>query len=196
MDETTALPSLLADSYEDKKARVRRFLGREDAIDQICENIANGGSIPSIAKILKVYPSHITRWIRADADRTKRYEAALSDRDEWEVETVLSKLRAINEFDITSILDEEGKVLPPAQWPQQAVAAIQSFESKELYSKDGDYLGTNRSVKHVDSLKALELSGKRHSLFDQKIQHTGHVTLEQLVLGMEFDEDGEPEDMH
>lgn len=184
------------ESKEQALARMERaqaFLRRQDAIDRVCENISNGGSIPAIAKVLDIYPSYLFRWLRADPYRNKRYEQALVDREEWEREVVLHQLRGIANFDIRDVLDDDGEILPPDKWPDTAAVAIQSMDRKERYSKDGEYLGADKSIKVIDKLKALELSGKQLAMFKDRVEHSGELTLEQLVLGMDRDHD-EPHD--
>jgi hypothetical protein len=170
-------PTLVSDRSEQRQLRLRQFLSREDALEQICDNIANGGSVPSIAKVLDVYPGHITRWLRFDPERSRRFEAALADRDEWEKEQILHQLRAIGNFDIRCLFDKYGNLKSVDEWPDDAAVAVSGIDVTE-----GDDVSTKK-IKLIDRIKALEMSGKAMSMFQEKIHHTGELTLEQLVFG-------------
>lgn len=173
--------------------RLQLFLTREDALEQICDNIASGGSVPSIAKVLDVPPGKITRWLRSDPERTKRYEAALTDRDEWEHEQVLHQLRSIGNFDVRSLYTDEGQLKPVSEWPEEAAVAVAGVEISDIY-EGKEHVGFTKKVKLLDRIKALDLSGKQLGMFKEQKVHTGHVTLEQLVFGDVYDD--EPEGDH
>ena len=187
-----SIVTLESDVTEQRRQRLRNFLSREDAMQQICDNVASGGSVPAIAKILNVSSCNITRWIRADAERSKQYDVALRDRDEWEHEQILHQLRSIANFDIRSLFNDDGQIRPISEWPDDASVAIGGIEVADLFEgfgKDREQVGHTKKIKLIDRLKALELSGKRMTMFKESTVHSGYVTLEQLVFGEDSEEE-------
>jgi len=187
IDQPDYTPALVVPKTKEKIFRLREFLKNEDAMEQISDHIAGGGSIHSMANVLQVNAHHVLRWIRADPTRAKVYETALVDRDEWEKESVLQQLRDIGTFDVRDIFNDDGTLKPISNWPESAGRAIEAIEVNEEYDKSGEHVGTAKRVKLINKLKALELTGKQLALFRDKIEHSGKVTLEELV-GLDKDE--------
>ncbi|AXQ30470.1 hypothetical protein D0B54_18090 [Solimonas sp. K1W22B-7] len=86
---------------------------------------------------------------------------------------VLAHLSRAARFDPRSLFDATGNLKPPQDWSEDTAAAIAGIDIEELQStkrKDADD-GTSesrqlRKIKTVDRIKALELLGKVHGLFD------------------------------
>lgn len=179
-------PSLLCRESAERSLRLKRYLSRKDAIDQICDNITNGGSVPGIAKVLDVSPGPILTWLRSNDNYSKRYQDALKDRDEWEKEQILTQLRAIGSFDIRSLFNGDGELLPVDQWPENAAVAIAGIQVDDLFEGKGEdkkHVGYAKKLKLIDRIKALQLSGKQLAMFKDEIKHSGHLSLEELVCG-------------
>lgn len=73
---------------------------------------------------------------------------------------LISILMDIAGAKIEDILDEEGEVLPPQQWPEHMKRVVTGMESDELYSGFGPLrqnVGLKRKVKFADKTKAVEL---------------------------------------
>lgn len=71
------------------------FSDQERCMNTICRHVSNGGSVTDLAKTLGIRYCDIMKFIRECQNRTKRYELALFDRNEWIKETVLKELRVI-----------------------------------------------------------------------------------------------------
>lgn len=184
-DETKGIATT-SKTIEAKRIKLREFLKRDDAIDFICDNVANGGSIPSIAKTLDVPANWIFKWIRTDKALNKKYEQAKADRDEWEIETILSQLRSIASVKLSDILGDDGSIKPIHEIPEEALSVIESISVDDKGSK----------VKLINKLKALEMSGKKLGVFKEKVEHTGSLTLEQLVMGADYNDNINPKDVY
>ena len=186
MGEETKGVALTSKAIEAKRIKLREFLKRDDSVDFICDNVANGGSIPNIAKTLDVPTNWIFKWIRTNPEISKRYEEAKRDRDEWEIETILSQLRSIANVNLQDILNDDGTPKRISEIPHEALGVIESITVDDKGSK----------VKLINKLKALELSGKKLALFKDKVEHTGHLTLEQLVMGDDYEESIDPKEIY
>jgi hypothetical protein len=167
---------------ESFRDRLKRITEDPDLLDVICGHISNGGTIIQLAKTWDVPASSVFNWIRKDAERTKRYEQALVDRKEWLVERLHQEMHALSVSDVRSIYDEQGRLLPVNQWPESVSVAVQSVESQELFDSDQVQVGVTRRVKFWDKNKSLEQLAKLHKLLTDTVEHTGQVTLADLIL--------------
>jgi transposase-like protein len=129
---------------DDKKERIKRIFGEPDVLDSICMYVSNGGSVVSLAKIWDIPASTIFNYLRKDDARSKAYDLAKADRNEWVVESVLGELQHL------------------------ALAAASDAEGSEL--------------KQSNKIKAAELIAKHQKLFVERHEHTGQLTIEDLVL--------------
>lgn len=99
---------------------------------------------------------------------------------------VIQELVYIGHSDIRELFDDAGCVRPVKEWPEhiaRAVASIEVFEEYQGSGSERQYIGQTKKVKFWDKPKALELKGKHEKLFTDKVEHSGAVTLEQLVAG-------------
>lgn len=127
--------------------------------------------------------------IKAAVDDAMRRRA---QRVQVDADTVLRELLRIAMADLGQIFDEDGKLKPLHEIPEEARRAICSVETDELFD-DGiasdelepqghggalrrhrNAVGVTRKVKLWDKLKALEMLGKHLKLFTDVHEH--HVT--------------------
>jgi hypothetical protein len=71
----------------------------------------------------------------------------------------LATLRSLVAFDIRTLFDDRGSLLPAQLWPSEASLAITSIVSRELF-QDGRLVGVEHRAKFSDRVRALELSLK------------------------------------
>ena len=145
----------------------------EEAMHEICTVIAQGGSLITLCQAWRVHYGRVVSWCRADRDRSIRYTEATNDRVEWAKESVLFELRKIALSDVRSLFNKDGDYLPPDKWPQEVSTMIKSVEMNE----DGDI----KKIQLWNKEKCLELLGKNMSLFIDKVEHSGKVTLEDII---------------
>ena len=148
-------------------------------LSDLCEHVTSGGSLPNLCKLLSVRYSKVIEWIYTDPIRSEQYERALKARGEWAVQSVLSELKDIALADIRQAYDEQGNMLPPNEWPDALARTIAAVETNEIAGE----AGYTKRIKMWDKLKALELLGKNLKLFKEQIEHSGQLTLEDLVTG-------------
>lgn len=174
-----------------RQEKLENLIYMDGSIDIMCNFVANGGTLVNFAKLWDVRFSDIMKWIRSDKSRTEQYEAAIKDRNEFTVETILQELRNISTFDIRSIYDDSGCLKPVSEWPAHISSSISSIESNEIFKGNGDdreLVGMMKRVKMFDKTKAIEQLGKTQKLFTDKIETTNILKLEDLVLASFKDE--------
>lgn len=111
---------------------------------------------------------------------------ARSKRTAITADIVLQELLKIARCDLSEAYDAKGNLLPIKDMPEdcrRAIAGIKVFEEFEGFGKERFKIGEVREVKFWDKPKALELLGKHLKLFTDKIEHSGKLTLEDLVGG-------------
>lgn len=170
----------------EKERTLEQIIGDPMTIQTICDNVVEGGSLVSLAKLWQVPYSKLIKWVRADDAREKAYEQALRDRDEWTKETLLIELRMLTVSDLREAFDDSGKLKHPKEWPDSFAKVVGSLEVFEEFMGTGDnreYIGDTKKLKMWDKLKAIELIGKTIAAFKDKTEHSGTMTLEQLLLG-------------
>lgn len=114
--------------------------------------------------------------IRAELERRNAKQV---EKAELQVADVIDEIRRVAHFDITTLLDEDGAVLPKARWPEDAGKAVQSFEVVE--SVDGEGVVTGRKYK-------LKLWNKTAAL-DQLMRYLGlYQDTLNVKVTMEHDE--------
>ncbi|MGH8443894.1 MAG: terminase small subunit [Solimonas sp.] len=100
-------------------------------------------------------------------------------------EEVLARITRIARFDARDLFDENGALKPMAQWSEDAVAAVVGVEVQQPSRTAGEAAGTLRKVKLADRVKALELLGKHHGVFEadnRQRSEAGEKLLELLAL--------------
>lgn len=100
-------------------------------------------------------------------------------------EFVLQELMKLATVDLADCYDEEGNLLNIKHIPKATRAAMNGIDVHE--DREGN--GSTKKVKLYDKTKALEMIGRHLKLFTDKVEHSGKVTLEQLVAGTGSDEE-------
>ena len=146
--------------------------------DQVCDAVAEGGSLPDICKLYNVPYNRVVRWIYDDETRRGLYNNAIMAREEWFAQTLISELKSIAMSNISDAYDANGHLLPPDEWPDNIKKNVAALETGVL--SDGSEV---KRLKLWDKLKAIELLGKHIRMFKEQIEHTGTISLEDLVTG-------------
>jgi len=166
-------------SLESDRLKTNLWLKEEDRLDFICSWVSNGGSLIDLCKNLSIQYSPVIRWINKEDDRRKQYDVALKDREEWMVQELINELKKICSVDVRRAFDSEGNILSPHEMPEEVVKAMGAFDIDD----------TGRvKVKFLDKLKAIEVLGKNLKMFVDRVEHSGSLTLEQMVEGSIPDE--------
>lgn len=169
-----------------EKITVERIKSEPEFLEKINGHVANGGCLIELCKLWAVRYSDVVLWIYADAGRKRSYEDAIEARGEWFRQTILRELRDIGTFDIRSIFNADGGLLDPSEWPEAAARAVAGLDIFEEYSGSGDrreQTGWTKKVKFIDRLRALEKLGQTLSMFVERHEHSGRVSIEDIVAG-------------
>lgn len=119
--------------------------------------------------------------VRAEIDKRNEKRA---DKAGIKAETVIAELVRFALLDIGKAFRPDGTLLPLHEMPEDVRRAISGFETEELYEgADGEKfsLGKVRKVKFWDKTKGLELLGRHLKMWTDKVEHSGKVTLEQMI---------------
>ena len=170
---------------ESLETRLVRLFARPTLVDEICSFVANGGSPIALSEIWDLPYGRISAWLAAEPDRWKRYQAALTEHDTWQMHRMLMETYKIATADIRDILDESHAIKPPSLWPDHVGKAISAIEVSEIwdgYGEDRKQIGELKKVKFYDKTKGIELMLKKLGAFVEKHEVTGKLSLGDLVL--------------
>jgi phage terminase small subunit len=105
---------------------------------------------------------------------------------------VLQELAKLAYFDPGKLYDSDGNRIPVHRLDDVTRAAVASVED-ETTDGPGWVRTVKQKIRMADKSKNLELLGKYLKLFTERVEHDGHVTLEQLVSGHCSGADQSPE---
>lgn len=143
-----------------------------ELLAEICDNVANGGSLIDLAKTWDVRYCDIMRWINLDEERKKQYHQAISDRGEWYIQRVLKEIQLMGTVDFRDAFDDDGTLKTPKDMPESITRCINSIDIHELPVAAGG--GVVKKLKFESKLKALEMLGKNMFMFvEKKVVMTG-----------------------
>lgn len=119
--------------------------------------------------------------------------AAKMEELDYSVNRTLLTVASLAFFDVAELFNEDGSMRALKDMTPHARNAIMGVETNELYAshdKDGERtsFGQVRKVKLADRRAALDMLMRYHSLYKDKVEHTGKVTLESLILGSDEDD--------
>lgn len=174
----------MLDSYlTDREKQIEReaeLYTNTEWLSSICDHIAHGGSLIELCHSLGVSHVRILKKIQEDKELRSKYNDAILSRDETTKERILNDLRSISYFNVSKLFDESGVMIHPSQWPKDASIAVLSIDIQDIYSKN-EKLGEVVKVRFHDKLKSIELLGKQMSMFAQKVEHSGKLTIEDNI---------------
>lgn len=93
---------------------------------------------------------------------------------------VISQLLTIATFDVRSLYDDRGELLPVHLWPPEAGQVVASMEITDVSGDDEAGFSITKKVKLVDKSKALEMLGKHLGMFVDRLHVTGNVEVRNL----------------
>lgn len=101
-------------------------------------------------------------------------------------ELVLRELKAIATADPDELFDAKGALKPIKDIPPALRKNIKEITINELFEgqgKDREHVGYTKTIKLWSKDKALENLGRYLKMFVERHEHTGKLSLEQLVAG-------------
>jgi phage terminase small subunit len=117
-------------------------------------------------------------------------QAKRAERLDLRADHVLHELVRVARVDIGDAFDEQGRLKPLKDIPEDTRRAIAGIETDELYAGGGDNrveIGQTRKLKFYDKVKALELLARHFGLLRDKVELAGAgggaLTVEVKVIG-------------
>lgn len=120
------------------------------------------------------------------AARVEELMKERSKRTEITADLILGELLKLATVDLGKAFDASGTILPINEMPEEVRKAISGIEVNELFGRGDDsdqVIGFTKKVRFWDKPKSLELLGKHLKLFKEQIEHSGKITLEDLLTG-------------
>ena len=155
-----------------------------DLMREICVHVSNGGSIIDLSELWGIAFGHLIGWIRDDKTRDIDYQQSLSDREEFVRQGLLREFKRLSMFDARKLYRDDGTMKAPDEWDDDVASMVQSFEQEELYDgvgKERMEVGKIKKVKLWSKERALQMLAKNMGMLIERIDHSGKVTLEDLI---------------
>lgn len=118
--------------------------------------------------------------------RIEELQREAAEKCTVEIAEVIRELRLLGFADIGRAFKEDGTLMNPPDMPEAVRRAIAGFEVVEEFEGSGPdklQIGYTKKVKFWEKTKAIELLGKYLKMWTDKVEHSGKLTLEQLVAG-------------
>ncbi|MCB1725763.1 MAG: terminase small subunit [Chromatiales bacterium] len=98
-----------------------------------------------------------------------------SKRTEIKQDRVLKEIATLAFFDARSLFDEQGRLLPPHQWPDEVAAAVAGIDvsTKQVPGTDPVEIDHIVKIRLWDKGRQIELAGRHLKLFTDKTELTG-----------------------
>lgn len=122
-------------------------------------------------------------WIREAIDKMLK-------KHEISAERIIAELAKLATSDVRDIYKEDGSLKPISEWPASIARCVSAVEQEEIYEYNNgrrENVGDVRKVKLWDKTRALEILARYHKLLTDKVEHSGSLTLEQIVAGIKAD---------
>ncbi len=106
------------------------------------------------------------------------------DNIKADVHMVLQGLCSAANIDIRMAYDEDGNLLPIKDIPEPLAKAITEIRTEELFDgqgKDRKHIGTAKTIKITDRMRARELIGKYRKMFIEVMEHRGIENLAEQI---------------
>lgn len=165
---------------------------RPETISEVCEHVANGGSLIDRCKLWGVSYGKFVDWLNSDPMRADRYARALESKMHWSIDRVLKELELIGLADVGEAYTPENKLKDIHDIPESLRRCIVSVESEELFDgvgKEREHIGYTKKIKFIEKTKALELIGKKFAMWiDRSRIDLSTKTIEDLIVESMKDE--------
>lgn len=147
-------------------------------LEDIITHVSSGGSLIELCRIWQVHFHAINSWIYKE--HKEAYEQAVAASSEYMIQMIRDELKSIASIDIRQAYDESGSLKPVKDWPENLAKVVSNIESAEINAGE-ETIGQVKKITLWNKIKALELLGKNLSMFVDRHEFTGKVTLEDLV---------------
>lgn len=140
-------------------------MAEPETLDSICSLLAERGTLSQWCKARDVRYLPVHEWLHSDAERLKRYAAALEVRHSHLSDRVIAGLAAIGDADHRQAFDKRGRMLPAHKLPDSIAAAVAGIDVTT--TERGEKL---TKLKLNDRSRGHELLGRHLGLFKDKLE--------------------------
>jgi phage terminase small subunit len=109
--------------------------------------------------------------------RDERWKALQMSRDE-----VLGRLSRAARFDVRKLYDEAGNLKPAREWDDETAGGVAGIDVVEIGGPDSGIPVLTKKVKGTDRIKALELLGRVHGVFEEDNKQQGAASAKLVEL--------------
>lgn len=132
---------------------------------------ANEQSTRLLAKV------HIQKYLQAK-------EKKIEEKIDVTVEKIIREYSRIAFFDPRKLFNDDDNLKQMTELGDEDAAVIGGLDVENLYEgrgKDRENVGTLKKVKLVDKIRALDSLAKIKGLFVEKVEHSGKITIDDLI---------------
>lgn len=148
-------------------------------------HVAMGGTMRTAAKNFGVPFPWLFKHVSGDPAINRKYQEALMQRHEYMNQFLFDQFKLLAESDLTAIMNADGSIKDPTDWPENVRQFVSAIEVDELFEGTGrerKQVGWTKKVKLWDKMKALEQLAKHlRFVVDTKVDD-GKPTWEQFIL--------------
>jgi hypothetical protein len=167
-----------------RSAETNAAINDPDFLDDLCAEIASGGTLVRVCKERNLVYRLVNRWIQSDEDRAKRYKDTLIVREHHAKDEVIAELLAWIRADATQAFTPEGALLPLSEFPEDLRKLVAGFEVEALYAGRGEeraQVGTLTKVKFWDKPRSLETLARHLAMLVDRKEVDTRMTLADLL---------------
>ncbi len=147
-----------------------KFIAKEDALDLLCNHLANGGNIIEFCEMNNVSFCNVTTWASLP-ENLERYKMAIFSQSEWAVAKILYELKEMSYSDRTAIFDDAGNIKPVSEWSKSIKKAVAGIDVR--YLDDGSRID---KVKFESKTKTLEMMMKNLGILTERVMSLHSTT--------------------
>lgn len=173
-------------TLKEREQATQDAIAAPGTIDLVCAAIAATSTLAAYCDEHGLVFSLMAAWIEADKERRSRYAAALVVREQHLKDQIITQLRNMITSDITTAFAIDGSMLPLDKIPPGVRHWIAGIEVEELFAGKGEerrQIGYLRKIKFFDKVRSTELLMKNLKMLIEKHEHSGTVTLAELLAG-------------
>lgn len=166
---------------------------------EICAHVVAGGQLGALCDTWnlgkpegqRVRYGAIWAWICEDQSENGRFAQFVASQEvvmRADEHRLAGLYRAVAFGDVRGFFEEDGSLKPVSSWPADLAQMVQGLDLVEMFEKGEDgkqaLVGMLKKIKMTDRLKAAsQLEDLRGLKRPARVEHSGRVTLEELVSG-------------
>jgi hypothetical protein len=173
------------DGIEEKNLPQTIEYSKLSTLADVFDLISCGGTLPQICVDRLLSYKNVWNWIESSVELRALYDDALRRREEWLRELVIHEVKSIAGADPRMLFNEAGELRPVHEWPDGIAKAVASVDVSEIWEGRGSerqIIGNVKKVRFYDKNKAIDTLAKTLGLFTEKVEHSGSVSWEDVVV--------------